>query len=750
MFKGKATGGAPKTESAMTLKAIKAIGEPGGVMALRVLPGGRSCVGKVDDPVELLWFVEKQDDYSGIYYTLNPVRHDLDGNAKKADILHRRWLLVDIDPVRPSDVSATNDEHEVARQLATRITGELMGMGWPLPLTIDSGNGWHLLYRIDLPNDELSRVLVKGVLAGIAERFDTDKAKVDRVTHDAPRIAKLPGTWARKGPNTKERPHRLCKIIGDMGGKIVVTVEQLQKLAKVAEPKAEPRNEPPPSPPPPPPPDTSIPFRGRAKGEAWTAYASAALESELNRIKRAATGERNNVLNVAAFCLGQFVPGGHLIRSDLEAALMAAALSAGLTEAESRSTIKSGLDAGAKLPRAMPEPSRNGASQKSAPQRPPIDPNVPLTIKMSKVKPLMVEWLMPNRIPKRFITVLAGQTGIGKSFVSCDLVARISRGGEIPFSGGKCFPIGGTLIISEDSHEYVLAPRLIDAGANMDRIHAMTWAAMGQYHLSDVEMLEKAAAEVEGGVSVVMIDPPTNFLEGTDEHKNSEVRQLVMKIVEWALGRDVAVLFILHVNKNAKGVDALNRVMGSVAWVTTARIAHSFCHDPDDRERGLMAPLKNNLGPIGKAIAYKIVKKDGGTVVEWIEEVDTTANAAMAQEPSEKRRRVKATVFLEEMFAGRPEVPSGEIWKAQEKTNVSRNALLEAKDEMGITARQHYETDGSQRWIWRWPDEARANWNQKKSQTEMSGKTGKNGPATTQNPDQNPKTEFWDSGSVKF
>jgi len=691
--------------------AIRLFMDPAAGMEIRVLPGGRSMIRPWGDIAALAAFVEKQSDYKGVYYTINPVLKGTgsSGAASNSDILNRRWLMIDVDPVKAEgaiDLSATDGEHDLARMLANRIVSDMIGRGWPLPVVIDSGNGWHLMYRIDLPNDELSRTLCREALRHMATMFECPTARVDRSVHNASRIAKLPGTWARKGPNTPDRPHRLCRIVSYVDDPRIVTIDQLKALTPIKKPE-----------PTAPAPANGSSFRLKAPSESGSAYAKAALKYELRTLASAPEGGRNEALNKAAFALGQFVPGGHLDRATVEAELAHVADLIGLDEAEIKGTIRSGIEAGIKNPRTMPEPKRQAKTQASPPG--PDDPNTPLTVKMSKVTPLAVQWLMQNRIPKRFITVMAGRTGIGKSFVACDLIARISCGGEIPFSDGAKFAPGGTLIISEDSHEYVLAPRLIDAEANMDRIHAMTWAAMGKYNLGDTEMLTRAVGEVDGGVSVVLIDPPTNFLEGTDEHKNSEVRQLVMRVVEWALERDLAVLFILHVNKNAKGIEAINRVMGSVAWVTTSRIAHTFCPDPEDGDRGLWVPLKNNLGPRGKAIAYKIVQVEGVTRVEWCEEVDTTADDAMSKDPSSKpTRKVAATVFIEEFFKDQSEVHSTIIWAAQKKTNVSANALKEAKDEMGIIARQVYDTDGAHAWVWRWPVEAKRQWQRKKSGTD--------------------------------
>ena len=715
MFKGKATGSAPKGESAIILRAIQLLGEPGGTMALRVLPGGRSCVGKVDDPLELLWFVERQEDYTGIYYSLNPVRHDLTDNAKKADILHRRWMLVDIDPIRPADVSATNAEHDWAKELASRITGELMGLGWPLPVTIDSGNGWHLLYRIDLPNNDLSRGLVKDVLAGLAERFDSPAVKVDRAVHDAARIAKLPGTWARKGPNTKDRPHRLCRIVDPAGGKIVVTVEQLQTLAH----KAEPKKETPPSPAP-----QTTPFRDRAQGENSAAYALAALMAEVKNVRNAANTTRNNTLNNAAYSLAQFIPGGHLTREQIETALTEAASAAGLGEVETRNTLRSGIEAGKQITRVIPEPSTNG---KGKHQQPPpgnkFQPGDLLIVRASEITPTRVRWLWQGRIATGKMTTFAGMGGLGKSFVSCDIAARVTTGREWPDkTPAHC--TGSVLYISgEDDPDDTLVPRLIEAKADLNRVAFLKGEFLDKYYLADLEMLSEACKQL-GDPRLVIIDPPTNYLGDTDDHKNAELRGLLSPFKEWCKLRDLAMIFITHVNKGGGAkVSAMMRVMGSVAWVNAVRSAHIFTRDPQDPDRRLFVGMKNNVGAERKGLAYRIVSADandpdGPAKIEWLGEVDVSADEAMNNEQKHRPKRIEAVEWLEELFADRMEIPSKEIWKGKEATTISDNGLKEAKDEMGIQASRTVDTDGVQAWVWRWTPEARTRWAAKKQSTE--------------------------------
>lgn len=667
----------------------------------------------------------------GIYFRVNPVPVGLSHPAKNEDVVKRRWLYIDVDPVKAegeTDNPATDDEKNRTGAVLDEVVGHLHEKGWPGPVVTDSGNGFGLFYRVDLPNDQLVRSAYQRLLLDLSTRFSGANGTIDKSIHNPNRLAKLPGTWARKGVASSGRPHRPCRLLVVPRSLELVSYEMIA-AAGVGEPGTA---QPPGSTPPPTPPSSSPGPTNRNT----SAYARKALDNECARVAlsrppaRGGDG-RNNALNRAAFSLGQLVGSGLLTEGEVKDGLYAAACAAGLDADPGCgtkgvwATIERGLAAGRKEPR---EPKGRPDPRATFPGRETFKEDVKagkkkLTIGLSQITPLQVEWLVPHRVPKRFVTVFAGRTGIGKSFVACDLIARLSTGGEIPGAGGQCFEPGGTLIISEDSHEYVLAPRLISLGANLDRIHAMTWEAMGNYFLGDTDMLSEACDEVPGGVSLVLVDPPTNFLDEVDEHKNSEVRHLIMKVVEWCFGRDLATIFVLHVNKQTgKGIEAINRVMGSVAWVSTARIAHSFSLDPEDSSRGLWVPAKTNLGQLAKGLAYRIGNAEGGASVEWCGEVDTTADEAMAGARSKKRRSVSAAVWLAEQFEGVDKLPSDSIWRDKDEfTTLSRNALLEAKDEMGIKARQEADTEGDRKWYWHWSAESRTKWEEKQSEPPAGG-----------------------------
>ena len=230
-------------------RAISVLAEPEQIVELRALADSAIHSGYFSDYAACARFAEVLDcdpSVHGCYVTLNVVNPALiarranrikmhlsrsDATTSDADIVRRRWLPIDIDPVRPSGVSSTDAEHELALRKAEEIAGWLSGLGFPEPVTGDSGNGAHLLYRIDLPNDAPSTQLVKAVLVTLDFLFSDTGVTVDTANYNAGRIWKLYGTHAKKGDHTPERPHRRSRIISVPGSLAVVTAEQLHELA---------------------------------------------------------------------------------------------------------------------------------------------------------------------------------------------------------------------------------------------------------------------------------------------------------------------------------------------------------------------------------------------------------------------------------------------------------------------------------------------------------------------------------------
>jgi hypothetical protein len=165
------------------------------------------------------------DAAKGVYFTMNPLKPDIlarranrvdyanDGElAGDKDVIGRRWLLIDADPVRDPFISATDPEKQAALETLRTIRADLAAQGWSPPILGDSGNGGHLLYRIDLPADDGG--LVQRILQALAAKYDSPTVHIDQKVFNAARICKLPGTMARKGDNIKgQRPHRWAKLL---------------------------------------------------------------------------------------------------------------------------------------------------------------------------------------------------------------------------------------------------------------------------------------------------------------------------------------------------------------------------------------------------------------------------------------------------------------------------------------------------------------------------------------------------------
>lgn len=174
----------------------------------------------------------------GVYYTLNPLRPERfvrqaprvqkagrGQTAEDIDIIERRWLLVDIDPVKPDehkDDSATAEEKSRTYNLAGVVRQYLAEEGWPAPILCDSGNGHHLLYKLAEPypvtpttlTDEMrEKDVLRRMLLHLHDRFSGGAGEIDVKVFNPARIVKFPGTLACKGEATEERPHRRARVL---------------------------------------------------------------------------------------------------------------------------------------------------------------------------------------------------------------------------------------------------------------------------------------------------------------------------------------------------------------------------------------------------------------------------------------------------------------------------------------------------------------------------------------------------------
>lgn len=225
----------PFFEPEMIEKALTLLIDHGQIFEIRILEPKRTgrgyaprvIFGYFDAPAKVIPAFKglQLDGAKGIYVTLNPINPALlarcqnkfskakDGQTTAdKDIVRRYWLLVDADPKRPAGISASDEEKNYAHEKARAVYGHLQKLGWSEPIAADSGNGFHLLYRIDMPPES---EVVKHCLSSLDKQFSDEKVSIDTTVCNPARIVKLYGTLAAKGDDCPDigRPHRMSKVL---------------------------------------------------------------------------------------------------------------------------------------------------------------------------------------------------------------------------------------------------------------------------------------------------------------------------------------------------------------------------------------------------------------------------------------------------------------------------------------------------------------------------------------------------------
>jgi hypothetical protein len=209
--------------------------------------------------------------------------------------------------------------------------------------------------------------------------------------------------------------------------------------------------------------------------------------------------------------------------------------------------------------------------------------------------------------------MLVGKPGEGKSFLTCDLAARISRGENWPDRAAN--QSGSVLLLTaEDDPADTIRPRLDAHGADCRRISLLR--AVRQVDedgerlerlitLADVGCIESALRRMPD-CRLVVIDPIGAYLGGgTDAHRDNEVRSVLAPIASLAERYGPAVLVVAHRRKSA-GTHADDLALGSRAFTGIARAVWHLSRDPENGKRRLLLPGKNNLADEGAGLAFTI------------------------------------------------------------------------------------------------------------------------------------------------
>lgn len=358
------------------------------------------------------------------------------------------------------------------------------------------------------------------------------------------------------------------------------------------------------------------------------------------------------------------------------------------------------------------------------PQKPsPIKPvyHGPDVVRLDRVAPTRVKWLWNQRLALGKLTLIAGDPGLGKSYLTLDLASRVSTGKAMPgdaWDDGRPMdrrPGKAILLSAEDDPGDTVRPRLEAAGARLENVAMLNGVRTGdavksfnlREHLNFLSDLCKAQPDTR----LVVIDPISAYLGDEEGHSNTKVRNMLAPLAKLAQQFGVAVVAVTHLNKAGQGnaQSAIYRAMGSLAFTAAARTVHLVTKDPDDPERRLMVPIKNNLGQDRTGYGFTLEQTDRReTHVQWEPQpTDESADALLSRLASPRQsagehasKTEHAAAWMQQQLAQGP-MPSKQLNQMGKAQGFSERTLTRARAAIDIQVSRQADA-----WICQLPEQA--------------------------------------------
>ncbi len=301
------------------------------------------------------------------------------------------------------------------------------------------------------------------------------------------------------------------------------------------------------------------------------------------------------------------------------------------------------------------------------------------------------------------LALLVGDPGLGKSWISLDVAARLSTRRAWPDGGSA--PAGAVLLLSaEDGLADTIRPRLDALGGDATQVHHLAVLRTGErdraVQLTDVAALERAIRQSHA--RLMIIDPISAYLGSTDSHRDAEVRGLIAPLAALAERTSAAVLGIMHLAKDRQH-PAIYRAVGSIAFAAAARLVLAVAADPDREDRRIVAPVKSNLSTPPAALAYRL---DAGRVIwEAAPVADADVNALLAGPLLSQHERRDVEAWLSELLADGP-MRSQRVQAAAREAGLAWRTVERAKCRLDVEATRVGgvgTAPAASQWWWRLP-----------------------------------------------
>jgi RecA-family ATPase len=256
------------------------------------------------------------------------------------------------------------------------------------------------------------------------------------------------------------------------------------------------------------------------------------------------------------------------------------------------------------------------------------------------------------------LTIMCGDPGLGKSFMTLDILSRLTRGVPMPgedFSGTPESPareIGaGILLSAEDDPADTLRPRLEAMGADLELCFVLDGiehsdGSVDNFDINrNIEHL-RSLVEQKGNIRLIVVDPVSAYVGQTDSYNNAQVRSMLKPLSDLAADTGVAVILVTHLRK-AQAAKAVHQAMGSLAFTAAARTVLVVTKDRDDPDLRVVLVAKSNLGKDRVGWSYKI--QDG--TVAWQQAIEAGADEFMSNGGAVQRTDPKMQQFMTEFRA---------------------------------------------------------------------------------------------------